>query len=209
MTDKKVPIPGRKPIIPCHFSPFAVNEDVKKFVRDHEKSYNYFYNDSRGNPTIGVGQMIPNADMAKQLPLHWYEGDRVLLREANEDEKVDAYTRLKKYPLGRNVSADAYNPARNSNKNFLNLRMRDPDVEFMFERRLREGAHYLHRAFSDFPTYPAPARKALQDMEFQVGPTRFTQDRWPNMFDAVKNRNWERAARESQRDIHDGDQEKK
>ncbi|MCC6598433.1 MAG: hypothetical protein IT559_06555 [Alphaproteobacteria bacterium] len=182
-------------------SPDAVNESVKKFVRDNEKPADYFYRDTKGKATIGIGLMIPDAEAAKNLPLYVYEGRDRPIRPAKDEEKAEAYRRVMAAPIGQVYTE--YDPL--SGKGLSNLRLKTPDMEFLQEQRLREGVRYLHKTFPDLPTYPAPARAALQDMEYQIGPTKFKETTWEKLFPAVRDRDWQRAAKESRRNIHNGD----
>lgn len=194
--ERKIPpLPKRKPF---EYWPEAINEDVKSFIRNNETPMEHFYRDTKGNATIGIGAMIPNAESARKLPLYLFSDTRKPLRPATEDEKVDAYNRVMQEPKG--LEAYKYDPYEDTR--LPNLRLQQPDMEFMLEQRLREGAKHLHGEFPDFPSYPAQARKALQDMEFQIGPTKFKEQTWKELFPAVRSRDWLRAAEQSRRDIH-------
>ncbi|MCB9988638.1 MAG: hypothetical protein H6868_04790 [Rhodospirillales bacterium] len=185
-----IPRPAHKPDVPYAYSPEAMNEDVKDFVRRNEDEKPYFYKDTKGNVTIGVGFMIPNEEKARELPL------KIKGRDATDSEKIDAYRRAKSY-LGKN--AEAFAPAASG---LPDLQLDEGDISLMLDRRLREGVGHLQKQFPDFHTYPRSGRKALQDMEFQVGPTKFKEDVWKNLFPAVRARDWATAAKESRRDIH-------
>ncbi len=67
--ENSIPTPKRKPPEAFSLSPNAVNEKIKKFIRLHEDEVAYFYRDTKGNVTVGIGQMIPNEDKVKELPL--------------------------------------------------------------------------------------------------------------------------------------------
>lgn len=63
----------------------------------------------------------------------------------------------------------------------------------------------LQEKFSGFECFPPPAKIALMDMIFNIGATKFSLGKWPNLFTAVNQRNWSRAAHESDRSIPNGD----
>lgn len=200
--ENSIPIPKRKPPEAFSLSPNAVNEKVKDFIRPHEDEVPYFYRDTKGNVTVGIGQMIPNEDKAKELPLYRYEGKKVL-RPAKDEEKVEAFQRVKNAKEPLNTNHKKFDP-REENE-FINLQLQRPDQEFLFENHLRQNVKEIVKKFPDFETYPPSARKGIQDMQFNMG-GNFNERGWDNFFSAARSRNWEKAAHESRRDLHKGDE---
>lgn len=209
------PLPGRKPLRP---SGPLVDEELKNFIQKNEASIPYFYKDTKGKVTIGFGQMIPDAATAEKLPLYVYASDKEKIREASPAEKREAFARVRSYNLGSNAEAEAYDPLRNPHR-LLNLKMDSVAMEMNVEQRLRDGIQHLKTVFPDFETYPRPAQIVLFDMEYNLGPTKFRHSRkdpqtgqekgWPKLFDAVMNRDWQKAADQSHRRDVDDERNKK
>ena len=44
---------------------------------------------------------------------------------------------------------------------------------------------------------PISVQQALVDMQFNMGNNRFSEQYWPKLFDAIKNKDWETAAKEA------------
>ncbi len=69
----------------------------------------------------------------------------------------------------------------------------------MTHGHLRDNIKSLEKKFPDFKNYPPAAQRALLDMEYNIGQTKFNAQKWPGLFSAVKSRDWQTAAKESHR----------
>ncbi len=205
--DRNIPVPGRKPPVPLEFR--LVDERLKDFIRKHEDETHYFYKDTKDNVTIGIGQMIPDLETAYTLPLYVFDGDKSL-RLAHREEIEDSWKKVKSKPFGQHIPASKYDP-RNHDNNLPNLGLRSPDREFLFEGSLRNSIRSLERKFPNIGSYPHGPFKALVDLEYNLGSKKFNREYidpiskknkgWPNLFDAVNEENWQKAADESHREL--------
>lgn len=189
-----VPTPLRKPLVPSAYR--LVDEDMKKFVKDNEDGISYFYKDTKGKITIGYGQMIPNVDAAKDLPLYKFDGTSPL-RRVSPEEIEEAWSRLRAFNPGNNSIAQAYDPTDSKN-NLMNLRLIKPDMEFLLESTLRQNIFSLQDKLPLFDNYSRNRRKGLADMEFNLGPS-FNRKNWKKFYNAVDLNDWIAASKEAHR----------
>jgi len=201
------PVPQRKPKI----LPGVEDEEIRKFVEVHEKPVQHFYKDTKGNMTIGIGQMVPTVEKAKEMPLYLFNRETPL-RPATETEVESAYRQAKSLPHGQGYTHRTFDPKKNPG--MPNVRLRDEDQNDILFRTLHRSGQELADKFPRLESYPPPAQKALLDMQFNLGDGKFRekyidgdgieQRGWPNLFNAVRNRRWGAAAKESHRkDVHE------
>lgn len=196
------PVPGRKPTI-LNGVP---DEEVKNMIRGFEQDVPYFYKDTEGNITIGTGHLVPSVEEARKLPLKVYGQGNKAMRDALPQEKEYAYSVIKKMPHGKSMGHSKFDP--DSVPGMFNLRLDNADMDSFLERGLRDSAGELREKFFDFEHMPKPAQKALLDMKYNLGGYKFREryidgdgieKGWPKLFSAVKRRDWDIAARESNR----------
>lgn len=103
-------------------------------------------------------------------------------------------------PHGDKIKANAFEPIRGKlGKKLLNISIPDQHARDLFDRDLTVSARELKRKFPDLYDYPASAQKALLDLNFNIGGTKFNERDWPMLFDAIRKKDWESAANESRR----------
>lgn len=141
-----------------------MSPDPRRFVPDlirWEGETSWMYRDSgvAGLVTIGIGNMLPDADAAVKLP--FVTADPGGLRPSTEAEVRDDYARVLSMPPG-----------------LLAARYRSPHavellaahVEDLAASRLAiEFLPGLRHLCPDFDSFPAPAQSALVDIAWNVG----------------------------------------
>jgi len=144
----------------------------------------YLDTNKQATVTVGVGQMIPNAQAALR-----YRFRRPNAEVANNDEIVAEFTRVKEMRPG--YSAKAY---RRSDS----LLLADEDIDEALRQTMSDCVVDLASLFPDFHDYPAPAKIALVDMCFNLGLTKLRLD-FPKFCQAVKAQRWQAASVECHR----------
>lgn len=150
----------------------------------YEGNIAHFYKDTKDKVTIGIGHMVPTADAAVSLPLTRAS------RPATDAQKRACWTTISGKPSGQTA---------NSYGQFTDCRLSTTDSKALLKTRLEQDVIDLKRKFSQLDTFPWDAQDALLDMIFNLGPTRFNANAWPNLFRAVNAKDWKRAADECNR----------
>lgn len=183
------------------------DEKILEDLSRYEGKTNYMYLDTKGNVTIGIGRMIPHYSKVQNMPLRLYENGRSE-RYATSSEAADAYTRVKKRKYGDRYGANVYDPK--IDKELMDVRLDDSEIYSMGHEDATRSSHELREKFAEFDQFPPSAQRALLDMQFNLGDTKFQEEyydsrikkmksAWPKLFDAVKERDWLTAASQSHR----------
>ncbi len=149
-----------------------------------ERFISHFYLDTKNKVTIGVGQMIPDANSAVPLKLT-IDG-----KAATDAQKKACWTTIKGKTPGQ--PADSY--AKDTK-----CRMSEADAKVLLKERLQLAVSDLEKRFPALDKYPWDAQDALLDMMFNIGLTKFNETEWPSLFKAVRNKDWKTAATECSR----------
>ena len=66
---------------------------------------------------------------------------------------------------------------------------------------MQQAETQLQSVFANYTSFPGPAQEGLLDMMFNMGPNKFTADKWPSFFAAVNATppDWNTAAIQSHR----------
>ena len=124
--------------------------------------------------------------------------------------KVDAINNSKE-----NYAADSFEPKIHSiaiKHKLDNIFLEEDAIDTLLIEHLRSSAKSLRRKFPKFDNYIISRQQWLLDMEYNLGPTKFVENRivdgvqkgWPKFFKAVDEERWDDAAAESHRqDISD------
>jgi GH24 family phage-related lysozyme (muramidase) len=161
-----------------------------------EKDIPHFYQDHRGNVTIGVGRKVPNVEMAKAIPMAVMNSSGQVIREATTEEVETAYNKVKDYPL-KGYVAEHYKP--DDKNNFDNLEVTPETMKVMAMSNLIEHADALRRNVPNFDKLPSELQTAMLDMHYNMGGGNFNMVKWGDFFKAVDKQDWPTAARESHR----------
>lgn len=184
------------------FGAFGWQDAALKMIKRHEDVTNYPYLDSVGLITIGIGFNVDKVFMGNDLYTVDAQGNAqgpatLADKKRGYDALKGFFHKNKKMIRGRyviNYRASFY-------RNKTNLRMREKVIMGMARQKMEEFAGELRGKFKDFGCFPSPARIALMDMIWHMGGTRFSEENWEKFFEAVNERDWERAAKESRRTV--------
>lgn len=198
------PDPGEDPNCRCWAEPVTggilkgiPDEKLFSFFEKHENNIEWMYLDTKGYVTVGVGLMLPNEEAAIKLPFYKLVGTGQ--RPATEHEIRQAYRKIKTMPYGQNIGAEKFDPKEYTAYDDIFI---DKSVGLQKLRtRLPEDLKSLRRKFKDFDSFPLEVQQALLDMEYNLGPTKFRDEKgkWPKLFAAVRREDWVEASRESHR----------
>ncbi len=215
VTDGSPPIPDRKPLDSPHRPPILKglrNDVAKKGIRDEEgNDILYMYKDTAqggGKVTVGVGIMLPDAKFAKTIPFE-IKGENGNYRKATPKEIERAFNKVDGI-YNKNDAAKSFRPnmGDHAKKNNLDDLILPLDVsDRLLDERLRVDAARMRDLFPKFDSYSPKRQQAILDMQFNLGSTKFRDRRivngvekgWPNLFDAIRQEDWQRAAKESHR----------
>ncbi|WP_210395628.1 glycoside hydrolase family protein [Motiliproteus sediminis] len=160
-------------------------EQLKQDIRTHEGVINHLYQDTRGNATIGVGQLVPDAAYARTLPLVHRDN-----RQPASGEEIDAeYARVMAEPPA--MVASRYRSA-------TELILPDDEIDKVLDQRVDEFMAGLSRHLPGFEQFPEGAQQALLDMAFNLGVGGLTR-KFPKLMRAAKQQDWQTCAAECSR----------
>ena len=163
-------------------------------LKEFEGSIPYMYLDTGGNVTVGVGNMLPNADAAKRLkfqrrPDPTAKPPILTARDATDDEIKTDFDTVNKQTAG--MVASHY-------KQFTKLDLPETEIDALLLTRVNEFQTLLKSTFPDFASYPDEACAAIFDMAFNLGIGKLTSQ-FPNFCKAVKSKDWATASAQCKR----------
>jgi GH24 family phage-related lysozyme (muramidase) len=180
---------------------------AKQNIEDHERNVPHPYIDTAFKITVGVGSNIDAKGKFMSLP--WLIRDNG--NTATKDEIENAYAALTAQKSNQeNIKTTTedgqekqiFNVLARSQAAWTNLWLSDQQRAALFEETFEDFYQAIStKKFAGFDCFPPPAKVALMDMIFNLGETRFSAGKWPNLFKAVQQRQWEIAALESSRRI--------
>ena len=171
--------------------------------------YNYMFQDTAGQVTVAGGILLYTVEDAKKLPFTVPDGHGGW-RSATPEEIEAAYEKVKGVQA-TNVPADRFNPSAEFAQahNLDDLRLPADIARSKLEKHALLSAKELRRKFPDFDTFPEGAQLALLDLEFNLGIKLHNETdeayvekhgtAWENLYAAIQDRDWIRAANESSR----------
>jgi GH24 family phage-related lysozyme (muramidase) len=179
---------------------------LKNALLQHEGHRDFFYKDSVGQVTIGVGHLVRTEGEAASLRLAHRDNVKQL---ASPDEIQAAFKAVKDEPYkheGKDHKMHAWGSGHyKSLAGASNIFMPPDEVERLLHSHIDKFHGYLRGAFTvaksykrEFDKFPEPVRLALFDMIFNLGPTKFPSA-WPNLVLALEAENWNVAAIQSKR----------
>jgi GH24 family phage-related lysozyme (muramidase) len=141
----------------------------------------WMYLDTRGNVTVGVGLMIPDAAAAQKLPF------MIGSRAATEAEIAADFARVHALPMGRPALFYHVDHGLVLAKEEIDSLLRT--VLTGFESELRVG-------IAGYEGLPDSVKMALLDMAYNLGPEGLLKG-YPTLIAAVEAGNWAKAAANS------------
>jgi GH24 family phage-related lysozyme (muramidase) len=172
-------------------------------VAEFESLTKHPYLDSVGKITIGYGFNVDRWQDFQALPLRTPDASGQL---ATELEKLTAFLTLRwvaalisppPSPEGEPPSPSNRSFGKitaNNYKGLTKVQLPEADSRQILDLKISDFETALIGKFGDLACFPSPAKIALMDMIYNLGATRFSADRWPNLFDSVSRRNWSEAA---------------
>src|ERR1017187_236323 len=138
-------------------------------LKEFEGVFSYMYEDTAGNVTVGVGNLLANAAAAQKLAFVRRPNPSakppVLPGPATADEIKADFDNVNKQPAGK--LASYY-------RQFTQLDLPDSVIDSLLRSRVREFTTTLCATFPDFNSYPAEACAAIFDMAFNLGLGKLT-----------------------------------
>lgn len=122
----------------------------------NEGSYSYMYLDTRGYVTVGVGKMLPDVATAQKLAFVV----RTTKVAASAEEIKSDFEAVKKQPKAH--LASWY-------QKHTKLDLPDAEIDKLLKVEVAKFEQQLKKNFKDYDKYPAPARRALLDMAYNLG----------------------------------------
>jgi len=163
-----------------------MNRDkIKADIRAHEGTIDHFYLDTRGNVTVGVGQLVATVAFAQTLPLI----DRASGQPASAEAIAAEFA---------NVAAQAPGLIASRYRPFTQLALPAAAIEQLLEQRVDEFVRDLGGKLDDFERFPDPAQEALMDMAFNLGVGGLTR-KFPKLIGAAQRQDWGSCAAECDR----------
>jgi GH24 family phage-related lysozyme (muramidase) len=162
---------------------------VELFIADlgnWEGTVDHMYLDTRGNVTVGVGKLLPDAASAEALPFR-HRTTGIL---ATAEEIGVEFEHIQGIEMPDCAIAGYYEP-------FTRLYLSQSDIDGLALKHLRADFRALLRQYPDFGNFPLPAQIALLDMLYNLGPPVMSS--YSNMRRAIHAADWEAAARQSAR----------
>lgn len=162
-------------------------------LKEFEGVFSYMYEDTTGNVTVGVGNMLPNAAAAQKLAFVRRPDPTakppVLAGPATADEVKADFDNVNKQPAGK--LASYY-------KQFTKLDLPDNAIDALLTARVSSFTTTLLATFTDFNMYSDEVCAAVFDMAFNLGIGKLTSQ-FPSFCTAVKAKDWATAAAQCHR----------
>ncbi len=173
--------------------------DYRSEFAEHAKSVEKFvghmYLDNKGNVTVGYGHLLRDLDMVESISGSFDAPDLA----------IEDFKRLKAQAPG-NRAAIAY-------ASETTARMDESAAWLLLQDDIDIAISAAKAMFRAFDTFPNGAKLGVLDMVFNLGAGGLEgtkeDPKFPNFREAVKNRYWKRAARESHRLDVDEDRNQK
>jgi GH24 family phage-related lysozyme (muramidase) len=155
-------------------------DEIKGFIAPSEGNIPHMYLCSKGYVTIGIGNMLPNADAAGALPFV----NRTTSNSATKDDISADFTAVSKQAKGKQAR---------SYRQFTALDLPDVQINWLFQKRVEDFQKQLRTSYSKFDSYPSAVQLALLDMAFQLGAYAL-KNKWPKLNKAIDSEDWAAAA---------------
>ena len=149
----------------------------------------YMYKDREENVTVGIGHLLDNADMAKMLSFV----ERGTSKKAHKNHIINAFNKVKNSKISGKAGHLNFKP-------LTNIVISEADAVCLAGDDMNEFIRLLKgsTSFPEFDTYPETVKMALLDMAFTLGVAGL-KNKFPKFTRAVRHRDWNLAASESNR----------
>jgi len=182
ITAPKLSLPSKPAMKESVFLRHLKDPDVEDFVP-------HMYRDSNGHVTVGIGQLLPTANDAKQLT---FTRRGTNIKASAQEVELD-FNNVKNAPVSNNSVAAAY-------LRFTKLEFTERRAEQLALIRMRDFVKLLRSTyFPEFDTYPVLVKMGLLDLAYNRG-ARGARDNYPEFAAAMDRRNWKWAGVKQRRD---------
>ncbi len=157
-------------------------EEIMPHLKEFEDMKYNAYTDTKGEVTIGYGYNVNNLNKFKNLNLY-IDG-----RLATDEEKEREFKRI--------------SGKKDEQSLFTLLKKDKPLIEQWSKEHLKNDFSVIRNKLKEkdknlnFDELPHNAKLVIMDMQYNMG-GNFTNDKWPNFFEAIKQGDWKTAASES------------
>ncbi len=149
----------------------------------------HMYKDTANNVTVGIGLLLRDASDAKKLPFV-IKGTNT---PAHPVHIENAFNVVKNSSKSGAAGAAVFEPLTNIEISMAEATIRALNAMDDFLRQLASS-----KFFPEFGTYPTTVQMGILDLAYTLGPTG-TRDTYKKFTAAVRRRNWQLAAKESDR----------
>ena len=170
-----------------------IYDAVVKILEEGEGNVSHFYLCTEGKLTVGIGKMIPSVDKIDSIRMLKSNES-----EATNQEKRDEYMLIKSKPFGDDYPAKYY-------KQFTKLHADVKDIYGWLQEAIQSFHSQCRMLFrkengfhANYDDFPAALQLALFDLLYNLGLSGL-RDGFPSFLQAVKEQNWQVAAKESKR----------
>lgn len=160
-------------------------EKVRALIKQHEGSIPYMYLDTRGNVTVGVGQLLSTVADAQQLPFV-----RRTTQASASAEEIEADF--------NNVASQQAGQVAQAYQQYTQLELTQEAIDALLDQRIAEFQDGLQGAYQGFDSYPDTVQEALLDMSFNLGLSGLV-NKFPKLRQAAEAGNWQVCAQECKR----------
>ena len=157
----------------------------RDLIKRGEGCISHMYLDTVGKVTVGVGNMLPNADATIGLPFVRRDSGAA----ASNDEVRAEF---------RSVASKEPAKLASSYKKYTKLDLADDSIDDLLDQRIAEFESGLQKDFPLYDTYPDTAKLGLMDMAFNLGNSGLV-NKFPSFTKAVREADWTVCAQECQR----------
>jgi GH24 family phage-related lysozyme (muramidase) len=155
-------------------------DEIKGFIAPSEGNLAHMYLDSKGFVTVGIGNLLPDADTACALAFV----NRTTSNPATRAEIVADFDAVSKQMKGK---------IARSYRQFTSLDLPDVQINQLFQKRIEGFQKELRKSYAKYDSYPGRVQLAMLDMAFQLG-TYGLKNKWPNLNKAIDGEDWTAAA---------------
>ena len=82
-------------------------------------------------------------------------------------------------------------------RDYAHIQISQNQIYNQFNQQPEIAYNELNKKIMNFIDMPISVQQALVDMQFNMGNNRFSERYWPKLFDAIKKKDWEAAAKEA------------
>ncbi len=161
--------------------------NLRKKLEAYEGKIEHMYKDTKGFITVGIGHLLKDLAAAQAIDFIHQSTDK----KATKDEiKID-FESVKKSPA--KLHASHY-------KKYTILELTSLTIDNLTDKHIDTFERELKRLYgaAEFRSFPSEVKLALFDMIFNLGMTRLRQ-RFPKFNKSIKAKDWNEAAKESNR----------